>query len=482
MGNLSTTVTKTLPAEPSITSAKQVHFTGIKGVGMTAAALCVQDLGIPISGSDVGDHFVTEEVLAQRQIKATVGFEPQDIPAETDLLIFTGAHGGQENPQVKAARERGIRVISHAESVGELMLGKTGVSVCGVGGKTSISAMIANILDYSGYDPSFLIGVGKVLNLQVPGRMGKGQQFIAEADEYVVSPGHDNTPRFLYQSPDLIVCSNIVHDHPDVYVTEEDTKLAFQTFIDRLPENGRLILNGDSAIAQGLNLPRERTILYGHKSELNDWWLKETFVGEGKQMVTVANKNREVRFTLKVPGEFNALNALAAYLTAIQLGVTEDEVMPALQLFRGSMRRFEKVGEAGGILYYDDYAHHPTEIEVTLKAAKQWLPFNRIVALFQPHTYSRTRTLMDQFSKSFTHADYVIITDIYASHREVMDETVSGEVLAQEVAKYHPAVKFIPQDRLKEELQNLLVPNDALFTLGAGDIYLLHQELNGGRI
>lgn len=202
---------------PNIHQANRVHFVGIKGVGMTALALCLQDLNKIITGSDVADNFVTQEILHQRGLDDIGPLTVESIPQGTDLVIYTGAHGGQNNPQVKTAQTMGIRVISHAEAVGELMVGKIGVSVCGVGGKTSTSAMLANILEYANLKPSFIIGVGKVLNLQTPGRMAEGKHFVAEADEYAISPGANNLPRFSYQHPQHIICTNIAHDHPDVY-------------------------------------------------------------------------------------------------------------------------------------------------------------------------------------------------------------------------------------------------------------------------
>jgi UDP-N-acetylmuramate--alanine ligase len=360
------------------------------------------------------------------------------------------------------------------------MAGKTAISVCGVGGKTSISAMVANILDYANYKPSFLIGVGRVLNLQVPGRMSSGPHFIAEADEYVVSPGTDPTPRFMYHTPNVIVCTNIAHDHPDAYPSLTETKVAFQAFFDKLKGNpkGLLVVNGNSGPARQLNYQDLPVLFYGVSPHNNSWWVKETFVGQGKQMVTfVSSQGEEVKTSLIVPGQFNALNALASFIVARHLGVKDDIALQALQLFRGSMRRFEKVGEKDGIVYYDDYAHHPSQILATLRAAKQWLPLNKIVTVFQPHTYSRTKALLPQFAKSFTYADKVIITDIYASSREHPDPSISAYRLVEEIKKYHPNVVYVPFNDLVSHLKSSLQNQDALFTMGAGNIYVLHKEL-----
>ena len=195
-------------------------------------------------------------------------------------------------------------------------------------------------------------------------------------------------------------------------------------------------------------------------------------------MVQINSRQSETyQFTLSVPGRFNALNALAAFIVSRYLGLKPSTILEALQLFRGSLRRFEKVGEWGSVLLYDDYAHHPSQIFATLQAARQWLPLYKIVVVFQPHTYSRTKILLNQFAKSFTYADQVIITDIYASAREKPDPTISGAALAAAVAQHHPATVYVPQPELPQYLKAHLKDHDALFTMGAGDIYQLHQAL-----
>lgn len=458
-----------------VTSA---HFTGIKGVGMTAAALCLQDLGITVSGSDIAEDFVTRDVLKQRHIIPQANFSFHNLIPAPDIEIYTGAHGGINNPEVQYALKQNIKVLSHAEAVGVLMQNKQGVSVCGVGGKTSTSAMITTILDYAGAKPSYCIGVGKVMNLQVPGRMDNGPHFIAEADEYVVSPGTDHTPRFNYQTPDVIVCTNVSHDHPDIYQNIEETKKAFQTFFHKITQKGLLVLNGSSGPLRQIDVANLPVIWYGLTPHHNDWWIEQSFTGEGKQMVQIQNKQHETyQFTLSVPGQFNAQNALAAFIVARQLGIKVTTITEALQLFRGSLRRFEKVGERGSVMLYDDYAHHPSQLFATLQAARQWLPLYRIIAVFQPHTYSRTKALLEQFAKSFTYADHVIITDIYASSRENIDPSISGFKLAEAVKNHHASVEYIPRNDLVAHLKATLQDRDALFTLGAGDIYQIHQDL-----
>lgn len=463
----------------SLLSAQTIHFTGIKGVGMTAAALCTQDLGIKISGSDIDQDFVTHEVLSQRGITPSIGFSPDNVPNNIDALVYTGAHDGINNPEVKTAKDRGIPTYSQAQMVGQLMKEKIGVSVCGVGGKTTTSAMITNILEYANLDPSFLIGVGKILNLQVPGRYSlDSKHFIAEADEYANAPGTDNSPRFIYQYPEIIVCTNVVHDHPDIYPDLNTAKKAFQEFFNHLNESGKLVANIDSPALKELvdTIDSSKVVTFG-ESETASVQITGSFVGQDMQMISIIDRGEEINFTLPVPGIYNARNAVAAYITGLELGLDRQVVIEGLQLFRGSMRRFEKVGNIDNILYYDDYAHHPTQVSAVLKAARQWLPLNRIITVFQPHTFSRTKVLFDEFSKSFTHADHVIITDIFASARESADDSISGESLAQAIRQHHEHVDYVPQSELANYIKNILKPGDALLTLGAGDIYHIHDQL-----
>ncbi len=459
---------------PHLHQANHVHFVGIKGVGMTALALCIQDMGKIVTGSDVADDFVTAEVLHQRGLDDIGQIDDQNVPQGTDLVVYTGAHQGANNSQVKAAESTGIRTISHAEALGELMEQKLGISVCGVGGKTSTSAMLANILEYANYKPSFVIGVGKVLNLQAPGRMTDGKHIVVEADEYAISPGVDNRPRFIYQHPEVIICTNITHDHPDIYKTIDDTKNAFTQFFDNLKPGGKLIINGDSPEAR--ELCKDRGAIFYGSSNTNDWYVKDSFVGQGRQLVTIAHGKQEFNFMLSVPGTYNATNALAAYIAALELGVDHQTAIEGLQLFRGSKRRFEKIGEQNNCVYFDDYAHHPIEVMETLKAARAWLPLYRIVCIFQPHTYSRTKTLLNEFAAAFKYADQVIITDIYGA-REQDDPTISGYQLAKTIKENRPNVTYVPKEELANHIKQIRQPYDMILTMGAGDIYKLHQQL-----
>ncbi|OGV91144.1 UDP-N-acetylmuramate--L-alanine ligase [Microgenomates group bacterium RIFCSPLOWO2_01_FULL_46_13] len=456
--------------------AETIHFTGIKGVGMTALVLVSQDLGKIVEGSDVADKFVTDEILNKRKIPLTVGFSAGHIREGIDLVIYTGAHSGPLNTEVIEAKRRGIAVMSHAEALGIVMGQKSGISVCGVGGKTTTAAMIATILTEAKLYPSFAVGVGNIFNLGVPGKFDKGRYFIAEADEYVVSPGVDNRPRFLFQRPEIIVLTNIKHDHPDVYPTLTDTKRVFGGFLNKLPRDGGLVVNGDDSVALSL-IPKGRRIIRYGKGVRNEMRLVRVEMEKGKQIVEMEFEKKRFQFRLTVCGEYNARNGLAAAAAGMLSGISMEEALAGLEAFTGTKRRFEKVGEVGGTIFYDDYAHHPSEIVAVLAAARLWWPQKRLIAVFQPHTFSRTKALMSEFAQSFNQANQVIITDIYASARERADVTVSGEKLAQATARFHPQVEFVPQSGLVEYLSERVGEGDILLTLGAGDIYKVHEQI-----
>ncbi|MBI4058717.1 UDP-N-acetylmuramate--L-alanine ligase [Candidatus Microgenomates bacterium] len=433
----------------NIKNLHTIHFTGIKGVGMTALALCAQDLGIQVTGSDIAEVFVTDETLKRRGISWKIGFNKENLKPKPELLITTGAHGGLNNPEVVAAREMGIPVMTHAEALAEFASGKETIAVCGVGGKSTTSAMIANIFAAAGLHPSFAIGVGDIHSLGAPGKYDKeGKVFVAEADEFAISPGVDNRPRFSLLSPKVIVATNIEHDHPDIYPTIEDTKKAFSEFFAKVPPDGLLIANENNQnimeIIKNLSIP------------VKNYTLSD--------------------FKLKVLGDFNQLNASAAAEVARFYDISEEKIKKGLVKFTGTRRRFEKMGKFRGADFYDDYAHTPHEIKSVLSAVKQNFPEKRLVAIFQPHTYSRTKTLLSEFSRSFSDADMVAIMDIYASARETDDLGMSGELLTEEIKKNHTNTFYTGDKKaILSWIKTNVKPGDIVLTLGAGDIFQIYH-------
>lgn len=458
-------------------SYHSIHLVGIKGVAMTALAQCLVDLGKEITGSDLEEDFVTAEMLKKRSIKHIHnGFSPENIGVKTDLVIFSGAHQGSQNVDVLTAKERGIPVLSHADALGELMKGKRGISVCGVGGKSTVSAMITWILEYAGLHPSFSIGVGNVSNLHATGRyVSTSDFFVAEADEYVKDPMKDQTPRFLSQFPECIVCTNIAFDHPDAYATFDDTKKAYLQFFSHLPPTGTLIINGEDAelvqLTEQSSPSFHRLVVSKQKSADIQIGVYNTQKGITTLDITMHGQVHTIR--LHLPGIFNQMNATYALAAASTCGVSIEKGIEALEQFTGTMRRFENKGIKKDVQYFDDYAHHPSEIQATLSALREWYLDSRIIAVFQPHTYSRTKALLNEFSQSFSQADVVFLLDIFASAREKDDPTVHTDHLVQKIGAKAKNVHTI-QEAVRA-IRETSKPQDVVITLGAGDLYHIHD-------
>lgn len=458
---------------------KHVHLTGIKGVGMTALACCLQDMGIKITGSDVEETFVTDKVLGKRKIRWKIGFSEKNLIPKPDLLITTGAHGGLNNPEVVTAKMTGIPVLTHAQALGEVMKGKEGISVCGVGGKTTTSSMIATVLDKGGRKPSYAIGVGEIKPLGFPGRYTQGEEFIAEADEYVNSPGLDNRPRFIFQEPKIIVVTNIEYDHPDAYPDFEATKNAFRSFFQKIPSDGLLLACADNRNTMEVASEFPEVLQTYGFSPKADWSVESVYFGQGQTIFNLRHRGVIIEnIRIKVPGRFNVLNTTAAFAVGAFLGMNFQTVKKGLEQFEGTKRRFEFIGEVKGVKLYDDYAHHPTEIKQVIAAAKQWFGDKRLIVVFQPHTYSRTKALLEDFARAFNGANLVVISEIYASAREKDNLGISGKILAEKAARHHPKVFYkAGESEVVEFLKKEAKPGDIIFTMGAGNIFLWHKTI-----
>ncbi|KKQ37171.1 MAG: UDP-N-acetylmuramate-L-alanine ligase, partial [Candidatus Woesebacteria bacterium GW2011_GWA1_37_7] len=335
-----------------ITKLKHVHFTGIKGVGNTALALCLQDIGIKVTGSDVEEIFVTDGVLEKNKIKWNVGFGKKNLSPRPDLLVTTAAHGGLLNPEVTQAKEFDIPVTTFAEFLAELANTKDVIGVCGVGGKTTTTSIIAVLLNEAGLHPSFAIGVGNIYPIGVSGRLDKtGKYFVCEADEYVVSPGVNNTPKFLLLNPKILVVTNIEYDHPDVYTSFEETKKAFRKLFEKLPDDGLLVACIDNPnVTETMKDLGKRVETYGFCTDA-DWQIKNTKFREDNTLFTLYSK-RENRYfddlELSIPGRFNIQNAVAAFIIGKSLGISDKNLRKGLKAYQGCRRRFEKMGIKDG--------------------------------------------------------------------------------------------------------------------------------------
>lgn len=453
---------------------------------MAPLSILAKEAKIKVTGSDIDEEFITDESLKRAGIVPLAGFDASHIE-KPDLVIASGAHGGMDNIEAKTAKTKGIKVIMQGQAVGAFMggsvLGKNfeGVSVAGAHGKTTTTAMIATVLKDGGADPSYIIGTGDIPSLGSPGHFGKGKYFVAEADEYVTDLQHDKTVKFLWQNPKIAVFTNIEFDHPDVYGSIDDVRSAFIKFANNLPQDGLLVANGDDLqISRILERHTGKVTTYGF-SPKNDYFAKRISISGDRMFFWVSAKGIELgEFSLGVVGEHNALNALAVIIVASELGISVDKIKTGLLKYSGSKRRSEFIGQlSSGAQVFDDYAHHPTEIKNTLKAFRKSFPKSKIVCIFQPHMYSRTKSLLSEFKISFADADEVVLTDIYASLREEKDPTISSEILTQEVAKNHRNVLFLSKltDVVEYLSQKQYDRNTVLISMGAGDVYKIWTSL-----
>lgn len=466
-----------------IEKLKHIHFTGIKGVGMTALALCMKDMGKKVTGSDVTEVFVTDEVLKKNKILWDVGFGDKNLRLKPDLLVYTAGHGGILNPEVRLAQEKGVLVKSYAEFVADLANTKKVISVCGVGGKTSTASMVSVLLESANINPSYIVGVGSIFPLGNAGHYEeKGEYFVCEADDYVVSPGVDNRPKFMLLNPYIAVVTNIEYDHPDIYFNFEETITAFRKFFEKIPKNGVLIACTDNQnVAKIIKDLKKPILTYGIKTGA-DYRIANIKFKDQKTYFDILVKGSKKTYKdiiINVPGEFNVRNAVAAFVVGDFLGMDEKDLRFGLAKYQGCRRRFEKMGEYKGGLFFDDYAHHPSEIISIIKATRDWYSKKRIVVIFQPHTFSRTKALFSDFSKAFKHANAVGFMDIYPSARESFDATISSEMLSIETSKYQDNVNYLGnhESTLKWIDENIK-KGDIVLTLGAGDIFHLYNCLS----
>jgi len=447
---------------------KHIHLVGIGGIGMSGIAELLINLGYSISGSDIKRTEVTEH-LSGLGGKIFFGHRPQNVDG-ADVVVFSSAVK-DDNSEIVEARERSVPVIPRAEMLAELMRLKYGIAVAGAHGKTTTTSMIASILTRGGLDPTVVIGGRLNIWGGSNARLGNSDFLVAEADE---SDGS-----FLALSPSMAVITNIDYEHMDFYRSMNDLRRTFVDFVNKIPFYGRAILCLDDKEVQGL-IPKltKSYLTYGlnpqadiRASEISKEELNTSFV--------VTFKNRLAgTITICIPGDHNVLNALAAVGVGLELDIDFEYIMEGLKNLGGLKRRFEIRDERGGIIFLDDYAHHPTEIVATISTAKECWPDRRLVVVFQPHRYTRTRDLYDKFVTSFNQADFLIITPIYGAGEEPIPG-VDSRFLYQGIKDHgHRAVNFCSS---KEDIISLLLneieEGDLVLTLGAGDIHLVGTEL-----
>jgi UDP-N-acetylmuramate--alanine ligase len=431
-----------------------IHFVGIGGIGMSAIAEVLLDLGYPVSGSDVKQTEVTRR-LATLGGRIFIGHAAEHV-ARADVVVVSSAVR-PDNPEVVAARARDIPVIPRAEMLGELMRVKEGVAVAGSHGKTSTTSMIAAVFAQAGLDPTVIIG-GKPTALGSNARLGHGEVLVAEADE------SDGSFRHLF--PMTAVITNLDREHLDHYGGEAELRQAFVDFANKVPFYGLVVLCADDPAAAGLGPDLlKRHVTYGlGAGEYRGEVLEATPEGTRFRVSVRGSLRGEVH--VRIPGLHYAQNAVAALAVAEFFGVSFDHYRQAMAAFAGVDRRFSLRGEIKGVLVVDDYGHHPTEIAATIAAAR--LFGRRLVVAFQPHRYSRTRDLWEHFSPAFTGADLVLLTDIYAAGEAPLPGITAKRLAATFPSERTPRV--VTREGLVEAALGGLRPGDLFLTLGAGDI------------
>lgn len=453
---------------------RRLHMVGIGGIGMSSIAQVLLARGYVVTGSDAKKSEVTDRLEA---LGATV-YEGHDAAhvGDADVVVYSSAVKVDQNPETQEARLRRIPLIGRPVMLGELMRMQKGVGIAGTHGKTTTTSMTGLVLKHAGFDPTIIVG-GKVAVFGGENAVaGEGDFIVIEADEY------DRT--FLRLTPIYAVVTNIEADHLDIYRDLDDIKGAFAQYAASVPFFGAAILCLDDANVQDL-LPRlgdRRVVTYGlaRQADLRADRIRRE--GDRTRFDVLWHGVALGEAAIHSPGTHNVRNALAAVAVGLELEIPFATIAEALDAFTGVERRFEVIGEAGGVLVVDDYAHHPTEIRAALQAATSAYPDRRIVAVFQPHLYSRTRDFLDEFAHSFRDADVLVLTDIYPA-REQPIEGITGALLAERTrALGHRDVQFV-QDKaaLPAHLANLAQAGDLVLTMGAGDVHRFGKAFHAAR-
>ena len=457
-----------IQTQPVFGRTRHIHMVGIGGIGMSGMAEILLLRGYKVSGSD-RNHSETTDRL--EELGATIFYSHDSSNIEgADVVVYTSAVVAEDNVETSEAISRKIPTIKRSEMLAELMRAKFGIGIAGTHGKTTTTTMTGHVVQDGKFDPTIMVG-GRVHSFDKTNAVvGKGDIIIVEADEY------DRT--FLKLSPSMVVITNIESDHLDIYDDLDDVKQAFTEFANKVPFYGAAIVCLDASEVRSI-LPdiKRRVITYGYNPQAqiravnisqNMMYSTFTVLAEGEELGTVQ---------LMAPGDHNIQNALASVAVGLELGMPFDQIKSGLERFQGVFRRFQIKHDSPELIVIDDYAHHPTEVKATIQAARKGWPERRIVAVFQPHLYSRTRDMYEEFGLSFFDAEVLVVTDIYPS-REAPIEGVDGSLISDTAKNYgHKNVYYVrDKHELPKELQSISEEGDIIITMGAGDIYTFGEQ------
>lgn len=458
-----------------MTSVKKEHiyFIGIGGISMSGLAEILLDRGMSVSGTDISRSDNVRH-LEQLGIKVNIGHRAENITEDITLVVYTAAVKA-DNPEIIAAKELGIETIERAELLGRIMADyKLSLAVSGTHGKTTTTSMLSEITMAAGVDPTLSIG-GILPSINGTTRIGKGDYFVAEACEYCDS--------FLKFNPFVEIILNIDADHLDYFEDLNHIRRSFRAFAKRAIKGGFVVINSDiDDIGYITEETDAQVITFGTDKEKSDVWAENISYGNsGCPSYDLFYKGRFItRIALSVPGEHNLVNSLGAAAAALALDIDPESIKAGLKSFCGTHRRFEYKGEKNGITIYDDYAHHPTEISATLSAARKSFPGKKIWCIFQPHTYSRTISLMDEFAHAFKDAYSIIIADIYAAREKDTGIVHSKDLVKNIKLQGGNAIYIGDFSEIKNYILNSCTNGDLCITMGAGDIFKVGEELIKG--
>lgn len=456
-------MSNSIQTQPIFGATRHIHMVGIGGIGMSGMAEILLLRGFKVSGSDGSLGETTERL---QKLGATIyqGHQAENIDG-ADVVVYTSAVRAEDNIETSTAIARKVPVIKRSEMLAELMRMKYGIGIAGTHGKTTTTTMTGLVVQSGSFDPTIVVG-GRVHSFDKTNAVvGKGDIFIVEADEY------DRT--FLKLTPSMVVITNIDVEHLDIYRDEDDIKDAFVQFANSIPFYGVAVVCLDNPNVRSV-IPRikRRILTYGvtpqarlRAEKITSSGMDTTFEVkfDGKSLGTIE---------LNAPGDHNIKNALASIGIGLELGMKFEDIQTGLKRYSGVFRRFQVKSETKGITLIDDYAHHPTEVKATLQAARAGWPEHRLVAVFQPHLYSRTQQLFEEFGMSFFDADVLVVTDVYPS-REAPIEGVTGKLIADAAASFgHKNVIYVEDKKdIPAKLQEFCTKGDMVITMGAGDIY-----------